>query len=481
MEIKLQYPTNPEALDEMFLPNSFPREHYKEIFERLLSFSKEDLNEKENLSRISSLSQGITFTVYNDGQGIERIFPFDIIPRVIQKPEWDKIESGIVQRITALNLFLHDIYHEQNILKDKVIPSWLILESPEFIREMVGVDLPHQIHTHISGIDLIRDANNEFCVLEDNLRTPSGVSYVLENRIVMKKIFPEIFRENSVLRVDHYPQLLREMLIKVAPHNKENPTVVLLTPGIYNSAYYEHVFLAAQMGIQIVEARDLLIQDHKVYTKTIYGKKQVDVVYKRVDDAFIDPNVFRKDSLLGVPGLFEAFKRGNVNLVNAIGNGIADDKAIYAYVPKMIQYYLTEEPILKNIPTYLLFNDKDRDHVLKNMESMVVKATNQSGGYGMLIGRDSTEESREKFKQMILENPRNYIAQPTIALSTSPCFIEGAIEPRHVDLRPFAIYSPDGIKLIPGGLTRVALKKGSLVVNSSQGGGSKDTWVVNSA
>ncbi|HMV44323.1 MAG TPA: circularly permuted type 2 ATP-grasp protein [Leptospiraceae bacterium] len=478
MNIKLDYNETNPIYDEMFTTTDKPREHYKDVFEILATLGISEFKQKEVLAKLVSINQGITFTVYSDGKGIERIFPFDLIPRIIRKMEWDTIEQGLQQRIKALNLFLTDIYSSGKIIKDKIIPGELVYTCPDYIQEMVGVHVPHNIYTHISGIDIIRDADGEYYVLEDNLRTPSGISYVLENRIIMKRIFPEIFKESSVLRVDSYPALLHDMLMQLAPFGKEKPTIVLLTPGVYNSAYYEHIFLASQMGIQLVESYDLIVSDYKVYMKTIEGLKQVDVIYKRVDDSFIDPLVFRKDSVLGVPGLFESYKRGNVVLVNAIGNGVADDKAVYSYVPDMIQYYLNEKPILKNIPTYRMGIEEEREEAFKKMDTLVVKATNQSGGYGMLIGRDASPEEIEKYKKKIMENPRNYIAQPTINLSTAPCFFNGTIEPRHIDLRPFAIYSPNGIKLIPGGLTRVALKKGSLVVNSSQGGGSKDTWVV---
>lgn len=478
MSIRLNYPEQSKAYDEMFHGVEKPREHYKDVFELLATLGISEFKQKEILAKLVSINQGITFTVYSDGKGIERIFPFDLIPRIIRKAEWDVIETGLQQRIKALNLFLTDIYSKGEIIKDGIIPSELIYSCPDFIPDMVGVKVPHNIYTHISGIDIIRDADGGYYVLEDNLRTPSGISYVLENRIIMKRIFPEIFKESSVLRVDSYPALLHDMLMQLAPVDKEKPNIVLLTPGVYNSAYYEHIFLASQMGIQLVESYDLMVSDYKVYMKTIDGLKQVDVIYKRVDDSFIDPQVFRKDSVLGVPGLFEAYKRGNVVLVNAIGNGVADDKAVYTYVPDMIKYYLNEVPILKNIPTYRLGIDEERAEAFSKMNELVVKATNQSGGYGMLIGRDASPEEIEAYKVKIMENPRNYIAQPTINLSTAPCFFNGTIEPRHIDLRPFAIYSPKGIQLIPGGLTRVALKKGSLVVNSSQGGGSKDTWVV---
>lgn len=479
MSIKFNYPESSNYFDEMIVNANIPREHYKDVYETLMAISNEDMKEKEEFSKLASINQGITFTVYSDGKGIERIFPFDLIPRIIQKKEWDTIEAGIKQRILALNHFLNDIYGDMEIVKDGLIPAYAIESCPDYIHEMKGIKVPHNIHTHISGIDIIRDDNGEYYVLEDNLRTPSGVSYVLENRFIMKRVFPELFKESDVLRIDHYPSLLYDMLRSIASENVDNPNIVLLTPGIYNSAYYEHVFLASQMGIQLVESYDLFVSDYKVYMKTIKGPKQVDVIYKRVDDSFLDPLVFRKDSLLGVPGLFECYKRGNVSLVNAIGNGIADDKAIYSYVPEMIRYYLNEKAILKNVPTYRMSMAEEKAEVFSKMEQMVVKATNQSGGYGMLIGRDATKEDIETFKKKINDNPRNYIAQPIVKLSTAPCFINGLVEPRHIDLRPFAIHSPSGIKLIPGGLTRVALKKGSLVVNSSQGGGSKDTWVVN--
>ncbi|MDX1958196.1 MAG: circularly permuted type 2 ATP-grasp protein [Leptospiraceae bacterium] len=478
MSIVFSYPEKIPNFDEMFAHSGVPREHYREVYEKLKTLGINQFKEKEEFSKLTSVNQGITFTVYSDGKGIERIFPFDLIPRIIMREEWFHIESGVSQRIRALNLFLNDVYHSQQIIKDGIIPRELIESCPDFTKEMIGVNVPHGIYTHISGIDIIRDKDGEYYVLEDNLRTPSGVSYVLENRLIMKRVFPEIFRESSVRRVDSYPEILYEMLRQIAPNGKENPTVVLLTPGIYNSAYYEHVFLASQMGIQLVQSYDIVVNEDKVYMKTIDGLKQIDVIYKRVDDSFLDPKVFRKDSLLGVPGLFQCYKKGTVSLVNAIGNGIADDKAVYSYVPDMIKYYLNEVPILKNIKTYRLGIEEEREEALSKLHELVVKATNQSGGYGMLIGRDATLEQIEEYRKKILENPRNFIAQPTINLSTSPCFLNDSIEPRHIDFRPFAIYSPEGIKLIPGGLTRVALKKGSLVVNSSQGGGSKDTWVV---
>lgn len=479
MNIQFDYPNPMKAFDEMFEGYDTPRSQYNDVFETLHQMKISQFKEKEALSRLASINQGITFTVYNDGKGVERIFPFDLIPRIISMKEWKTIEAGVVQRIKALNLFLKDIYNDREILKEGIIPEDFVLNSPEYCKEMIGVKVPYDIYTHISGTDIIRDDNGDYCVLEDNLRTPSGISYVLENRYIMRRVFPEVFKENSVLRVDSYPGILYEMLKNLSiNHKNKNPQIALLTPGMYNSAYYEHVFLASQMGVQMVEGFDLQVKDDKVYMKTINGLVQLDVIYRRVDDSFLDPQVFRKDSVLGVPGLFNAYKKGNVVIVNAVGNGIADDKAIYSYVPEMIRYYLNETPILKNIPTYRLGNQEEREEAFSKLETLVVKATNQSGGYGMLIGKESTPEEIEEYKKKILENPSGFIAQPTINLSTSPCFINGSIEPRHIDLRPFAIYGPDGVHLIPGGLTRVALKKGSLVVNSSQGGGSKDTWVV---
>jgi uncharacterized circularly permuted ATP-grasp superfamily protein len=424
------------------------------------------------------MSQGITFTVYSENEGIERIFPFDIIPRIITGSEWNHIEKGIQQRIKALNLFLKDIYNEQEIVKDGVIPADLIASCPHFTREVFGIKVPFDIYVHIAGIDLIRGDDGTFYILEDNLRTPSGVSYMLENREVTKRIFPNLLADNNVRMINNYPLLLHDNLIHLAPRQNANPTVVLLTPGMYNSAYFEHTFLARQMGIQLVEGRDLLVDNQKVFMKTTAGLRQVDVIYRRIDDEFLDPLVFRPDSALGVPGLISAYRKGNVAIVNALGNGVADDKAVYAYVPDMIKYYLNEEIILPNIPTYHMNNDEEREHVFKNMHKMVIKETNQSGGYGMVMGNSATEAALEKAKENILANPRGFIAQPIIQLSTVPCLIDGKLQPRHVDLRPYSLCGPNGIDVVAGGLTRVALREGSLVVNSSQGGGSKDTWVV---
>lgn len=454
------------------------REHYNNIFNNFSSIDINDLQQKEKLAGELFMNQGITFTVYSENAGIERIFPFDIIPRIITGAEWDHVEKGIQQRLKVLNLFLKDIYSEQLILKDKVIPAQLIASCPHFTREVFGIKVPHEIYVHISGIDLIRGDDGKFYVLEDNLRTPSGVSYMLENRQVTKRIFPDLFASTKVRRVNEYPLLLHQILLSLAPSQVSNPKIVLLTPGIYNSAYYEHTFLARQMGITLVEGRDLVVDQQKVYMKTTKGLSQVHVIYRRVDDEFLDSLIFRSDSILGVPGLLSAYRNGNVAIVNAVGNGVADDKAVYAYVPDMIRYYLNEEPILSNVPTYQLSNPEARDFVFTNIQNMVVKRTDQSGGYGMIMGNKINEEDWLKARNEIEENPRNYVAQPIIKLSTVPCFIDGRFQPRHVDLRPYALCGPDGIQIVPGGLTRVALKEGSLIVNSSQGGGSKDTWII---
>lgn len=477
-EFMESYPLPPDVWDEMKSPDGV-RQHYQTIFENLKNHPIEDLLQKEKIAGELFMNQGITFTVYkNNNEGIERIFPFDIFPRVIPGREWDEIEKGIAQRLKALNLFLNDIYGDQNILKDNVVPASLILSCPLYNPEAIGVKVASDIYVHISGIDLIRGQDGKFYVLEDNLRTPSGVSYMLENREVTKRIFPGMLAQNNVRRVGNYPLLLHDLLLELASTQVSNPRVVLLTPGIYNSAYYEHTFLARQMGIALVEGRDLLAEDNKVYMKTTNGREQVHVIYRRVDDDFIDPLVFNKDSVLGVPGLIAAYKKGNVAIVNAVGNGVADDKAVYAYVPAMIKYYLNEEPILNNVPTYDLTDRDQRQHVFDNIHSMVIKNTNQSGGYGMIMGCATTDEEWQKAKPEIESHLRNYIAQPIINLSTVPCLIDGKFQPRHVDLRPYALYGPSGVKLVPGGLTRVALKEGSMIVNSSQGGGSKDTWVV---
>ena len=475
LQLKYSYPTG--AWDEMCDVNAI-RKQYAKVFDVMQQLSTSALHQKEKVAGELFMNQGITFTVYSDNEGIERIFPFDIIPRIITGAEWTKIEKGIQQRLKALNLFLKDIYSEQQIIKDGIIPAQLIASCPHYMREVFGVQVPHDIYVHISGIDLIRDADGEFCVLEDNLRTPSGVSYMLENREVTKRIFPELVAANKVRMVNNYPLLLHQILLSLSPVPVSNPRVVLLTPGIYNSAYYEHTFLARQMGVMLVEGRDLVIDNQKVYMKTTNGLKQVHVIYRRVDDEFLDPLMFKPDSLLGVPGLLSAYRKGNVAIVNAVGNGVADDKAVYIYVPDMIKYYLNEDPILPNVPTYQLSNPEMKEDVFKNRQNMVIKRTNESGGYGMIMGNKISDEEWEAARLAINEEPRNFIAQPIIKLSTVPCFIDGKFQARHVDLRPYALCGPNGIQIVPGGLTRVALREGSLVVNSSQGGGSKDTWII---
>jgi len=471
------YQPSPSTWDEMLLDGNI-RQQYQIFFESLRKSSITDLARKDELAKKLFMSQGITFTVYSDGEGIEKIFPFDIIPRIITAAEWAHIESGIKQRLKALNLFLKDIYHEQAILRDNVIPSALIHTCSNFLKEMVGVDVPFGIYTHISGIDLIRDSDGSFYVLEDNLRTPSGVSYMLENRNMTYRIFPGLLPQNNVRSIKDYPDLLLKNLMALSNRQTSNPTVVLLTPGIFNSAYFEHTTLARLMGVELVEGKDLVVSDAKVYMKTTAGLKQVDVIYRRVDDEFLDPLVFNPNSMLGVSGLYYAYRKGNVAIINAPGNGVADDKAVYTYVPQMIKYYLNEEPILKTVPTYYMDNKEHFDLVFGQVRKMVIKKTNESGGYGMLMGHAASDQQIADYKVEVKKNPRQFIAQPMIQLSSVPCFINNQVQPRHVDLRPFALYGPSGIEIVPGGLTRVALREGSLVVNSSQGGGSKDTWVL---
>jgi len=463
--------------DEMFSAPGVARPHYSRLLTTFKEMGAADFARKRDLAAASFLSQGVTFTVYDDDQGTERIFPFDLVPRVIPAREWDLIERGLTQRITALNLFLHDIYHGQSILREGVIPKQIIWEAMHFRPEFMHFDVPRNIYIHICGTDLIRDREGNYLVLEDNARCPSGVSYVLENRQAMKRIFPTLFSEYRVRPVEDYGQELLNTLRYIAPPAAEEPTVVLLTPGVYNSAYYEHSFLARSMGIEIVEGRDLVVQDGYVFMRTTKGLKRVDVIYRRINDDFLDPRVFRKDSGLGVPGLVEAYRRGSVSLANSIGTGVADDKVVYHFVPKMIRYYLGEDPILKNVPTYLASQPNDLKYVLEHLPELVVKAANESGGYGMLIGSHASAAEREDFAERIKQDPRNYIAQPIVALSRSPSFCQDSMQGRHVDLRPFILHG-EKVTIIPGGLTRVALRAGSLVVNSSQGGGSKDTWVV---
>lgn len=466
-----------DFFDEMFAAPGVARPHYSRLLASFKEMGAADFERKRDLAASSFLTQGVTFTVYNDDEGTERIFPFDLIPRIIPAKEWEKVERGLVQRITALNLFLHDIYHGQTILRDRVIPKEIVWQAAHFRPEFMNFDVPRNIYIHICGTDLIRDRDGNYLVLEDNARCPSGVSYVLENRQAMKRIFPRLFAEYLVRPVDDYAQELLNVLRYIAPPEVADPTVVLLTPGIYNSAYYEHSFLARSMGIEIVEGRDLVVQDDCVFMRTTKGLRRVDVIYRRINDDFLDPKVFRHDSALGVPGLVNVYRHGAVSLANSIGTGVADDKVVYHFVPKMIRYYLDEEPILANVPTYLASQPQDLSYILEHLPELVVKAANESGGYGMLIGSQATAAEREDFAARIRKEPRNYIAQPIVALSRSPSFCQDAVEGRHVDLRPY-ILSGEKVTIIPGGLTRVALRKGSLVVNSSQGGGSKDTWVV---
>ncbi|MDW8352055.1 MAG: circularly permuted type 2 ATP-grasp protein [Anaerolineae bacterium] len=461
----------------MFEKDGQPRPHYQALCADLAQLTHESFDERRRAADIFFLYQGITFTVYGSQEGIERIFPFDLIPRIIQRDEWALLERGLIQRVRALNAFLQDIYHDQKIIRDGRIPAELVFGAKHFRREMVGVRVPRNVYAHVAGIDIVRDKDGRYYVLEDNLRSPSGVSYMLENRQAMKRTFARIFEHYGVRPIEHYPQELLNTLRSVAPHPDVEPTVVLLTPGIYNSAYFEHSYLARQMGIEIVEGRDLVVHDGKVYMRTTTGLKQVDVIYRRVDDDFLDPLSFRPDSLLGAPGLFAAYVMGNVTLANAVGTGVADDKAIYAFVPEMIRYYLSESPILENVPTYLAAREEDRAYILDHLEELVVKSVNESGGYGMLVGPHASREQIELFRSRIRAQPRNFIAQPVISLSRHPTYIDGELRGCHIDLRPYVLCG-ERITIVPGGLTRVALQRGSLVVNSSQGGGSKDTWVL---
>jgi len=465
--------------DEMFCAPGQPRSYYAKMFQKLAAMAPAQFEERRQLADLAFLMQGITFTVYSDGRGTERLFPFDLIPRILPRSEWDRIERGLSQRVVALNLFLQDIYGKQRILKDRQIPRELVYSCQHFRREMMGIEVPRGIHTHISGIDLVRDSKTgEFMVLEDNVRTPSGVSYVLENRLVMTRTFPDAFQACDVLPVNHYPAELCKILRSLSPRGGDQPQMVLLSPGIHNSAYFEHSFLAQEMGIELVEGRDLIVDTGVVFMKTIRGLKRVDVMYRRIDDEFLDPLTFRSDSLLGVPGLMGAYRAGNIALVNAVGNGVADDKAIYSYVPVFIRYYLGEDAILRNVDTYLGL--RDQAYMLDHLPELVVKAVGESGGYGMLIGPASDRATIEEFRERIKANPRNYIAQPVVALSRVPSYHAGTrrILGCHVDLRPYCLYDGEKVTIVPGGLTRVALTPGSLVVNSSQGGGSKDTWVL---
>ncbi len=470
---------DPETFfDEMLTPEGQTRPHYRRFLELFQEVTLPEFDHKRQSVDLAFLRQGITFNVYGDKAGAEKIFPFDLLPRIIPGKEWDYLERGLVQRITALNLFLHDLYHEQRILKDGVIPPYYILSGKHFRREFVNFNVPKDIYIHVCGTDLIRDDRGNYLVLEDNGRCPSGVSYVLENRRAMKRTFPGMFESVGVRPVEDYPRELLRMLQHIAPAGVSDPTVVLLTPGAYNSAYFEHTYLARQMGIEIVEGRDLLVRDARVFMRTTKGLRPVHVIYRRVDDDFLDPTVFRRDSMLGVPGLVNAYRAGHVSLANSIGTGIADDKVMYYFVPKIIKYYLDQDPIISNVPTYLAHEEGDLKYILDNLEKLVVKAANESGGYGMLIGPKATKAEIAEFRQKVIAEPRNYIAQPTISLSRHPTHVEeGLFEGRHINFRPYII-SGEKTVMVPGGLTRVALRKGSLVVNSSQGGGSKDTWVL---
>ncbi|MBC8766737.1 circularly permuted type 2 ATP-grasp protein [Arenibacter sp. BSSL-BM3] len=461
--------------DEMFNDTHDVRPSYELFKKRLEKVSWNKLNFLQHSTDRAQLSLGMTFNVYNDNQGVERILHLDIIPRIVSGADWDYLSKGLKQRIVALNLFINDIYNDQKVLKDKIIPKELVLSSASYLKECIGLKPPENVWSHISGTDLIRGGDGKFYVLEDNLRCPSGVSYMLENREILKRTFPEMFEQLNVRPVHDYSHYLRDMLESLTKVSK--PSIVVLTPGIYNSAYFEHAYLAQQMGAELVEGGDLVVKDDFVYMMTTYGLQKVDVIYRRVDDEFIDPLVFNKDSLLGTPGLFGAYLKGNVVLVNAPGAGVADDKAVYAYIPRLIKYYLGEEALIPNIKTYICAEEQDCKYVIDNIAELVVKQTDGSGGYGMLIGPHATKTEQDEFVKKIKNNPRNYIAQPMINLSRVPTLCDNSIEGRHVDLRPYILYGKD-IKVIPGALTRVALKKGSLVVNSSQGGGSKDTWVL---
>ncbi|WP_461783685.1 circularly permuted type 2 ATP-grasp protein [Prosthecobacter sp.] len=463
--------------DEMFSTPDAAREHYAGIMGSIGTLTPPEYAARQRTADAVFLRQGVTFTVYGDDQGTERIFPFDLMPRIIPHKEWERVESGLVQRITALNMFLDDVYHGQKIINDGIVPRELVESASHFRPEFMGVKVPHGIYIHICGTDLVRDGKGDYYVLEDNARCPSGASYMLENRNAMKRTFPGLLQSLPVRPVDAYGSMLRETLAHLAPPSVIDPNIVVLTPGVFNSAYFEHCYLAKQMGVPIVEGRDLVLKNDRIFMRTTKGLKQVHVIYRRIDDDFLDPLVFRKDSLLGVPGLVKAYQSGHVALANSIGTGVADDKAVYALVPKMIKYYLDQDPILPNVPTYLGVDPKECEYILANLPNLVVKAVNESGGYGMLMGPHSTKEEQEKFAERIRANPRNYIAQPVLQLSRHPVFQGDHFEGRHIDLRPYVLYG-DRIHVVPGGLTRVALKKGSLVVNSSQGGGSKDTWVL---
>jgi uncharacterized circularly permuted ATP-grasp superfamily protein len=471
------YPTD-GFYDELIQAPAEPRSVARVLCDYLASLSDEELNERRTAAELAIQVMGITFTVYTEGSSIDRAWPFDIIPRIIAKQEWDRTEAGLKQRVQALNLFIDDIYHEQRIIKDAVFPREVLAKSLNFRPQCVGINPIRNTWAHICGSDLVRNKDGTLYVLEDNLRIPSGVSYMLENRLVIKRVFPELFEHQRILPVDDYASQLYDMLASLSPRPGDNPAVALLTPGIYNSAYFEHAYLAQQMGVELVEGSDLVVgEDDCVYMRTIEGLERVDVIYRRVDDLFLDPEVFQPDSLLGIPGLIRAWRKGKVALANAPGAGVADDKVVYVFVPKIIRYYLDQDPIIPNVPSYRCMDEKDRSYVLANLDKLVVKPANESGGYGMLVGLQASAKERQQFAELIQRDPRNYMAQPTLTLSTLPTLCGDHVEPRHVDLRPF-ILSGVNTYVTTGGLTRVALNKGSLVVNSSQGGGSKDTWIV---
>jgi uncharacterized circularly permuted ATP-grasp superfamily protein len=471
--------------DEMHATSTSVRPHYAAYDAWLARQPRDVMRSRRDEAEMIFRRVGITFAVYGekdeDGAGTERLIPFDLIPRIIPAHEWDSMQRGLVQRVTALNRFVHDVYHGQDIIKAGIVPAEQVMDNAQFRPEMVGVDVPHGIYSHIAGIDIVRapdaQGNGEYYVLEDNLRVPSGVSYMLENRKMMMRLFPDLFAQNKVAPVAHYPDLLLETLRAVSPDSSGEPTVVVLTPGMHNSAYFEHAFLAQQMGIELVEGQDLMVKDHFVFMRTTRGPQKVDVIYRRLDDDFLDPSVHRPGSTLGCTGLLDAYKAGNVTICNAPGTGVADDKSIYPYVPKMIEFYLGEKPILNNVPTYMCRNKDGLQYTLDHLKDLVVKEVHGAGGYGMLVGPASTAKEIEDFRAALLANPSNYIAQPTLSLSTCPTFVESGIAPRHIDLRPFVL-SGKTVQMVPGGLTRVALKDGSLVVNSSQGGGTKDTWIM---
>jgi uncharacterized circularly permuted ATP-grasp superfamily protein len=468
----------PNFFDEMYADGSAAaRDHYRRFDTWLAAQPPEVIARKRAEADLIFRRVGITFAVYGSDAGTERLIPFDIIPRIIPASEWAQLEAGLVQRVKTLNMFIHDIYHDQNIVKAGVIPAEQIFRNAQYRPEMQGISVASDIYAHIAGVDIVRAGKGEFYVLEDNLRVPSGVSYMLEDRKMMMRLFPDLFAQYKVAPVAHYPDMLLDNLRSVAPVGVTDPTVVVMTPGMYNSAYFEHAFLAQQMGVELVEGQDLFVNDNAVYMRTTRGPRRVDVIYRRIDDDFLDPLAFRSDSSLGVPGLLSVYRAGRVTLANAIGTGVADDKSIYPFVPDMIRFYLSEEPILNNVPTYQCRRKKDLEYTLAHLSDLVVKEVHGAGGYGMLVGPASTREEIESFRQRLLAKPEGYIAQPTLALSACPTFVESGIAPRHIDLRPFVL-SGKTVSMVKGGLTRVALKEGSLVVNSSQGGGTKDTWVL---